>query len=81
MISGEDIEAMKDDQFIGWGEDYVVWYKELVSKGHTPALDLETNRINMWVLSEGFHNGPGCSTCGYSWCMHCIDSVNKCRGK
>lgn len=31
----------------------------------------EDGKIDEWVLSTGFHNGPGCKRCHASFCMHC----------
>ena len=39
-----------------------------------PEHDWETDedgKIDEWVLDYGYHNGPGCKRCGYSFCMHC----------
>lgn len=39
-----------------------------------PDHDWETDedgKINEWAMSYGFHNGPSCNRCGYSFCMHC----------
>lgn len=37
---------------------------------HEWILD-EDGEIDMWQLESGFHNGPACSRCGYSYCEHC----------
>ena len=31
----------------------------------------EDGKIDEWVIDYGYHNGPGCKRCGYSFCMHC----------
>lgn len=31
----------------------------------------EDGNIDEWVMAYGYHNGPGCKRCGYSFCMHC----------
>lgn len=59
-------------------EKYKLWYDALVAKGHTPVMD--DGRIDIWVVDEGYHNGPGCKACGRSWCWHCYkpDDVTEC---
>ena len=46
------------------------WIAALKAKGHTPILD-EDGDLDMWVCDYGIHNGPGCDTCGETWCQHC----------
>ena len=31
----------------------------------------EDGDIDVWQLDEGFHNGPRCRSCGYTFCEHC----------
>lgn len=31
----------------------------------------EDGKIDWFALDYGFHNGPGCSRCNYSFCIHC----------
>lgn len=31
----------------------------------------EDGKIDEFALDYGFHNGPGCSRCYYSFCIHC----------
>lgn len=30
--------------------------------------------IDKWAATEGYHNGPRCSRCGYAYCVHCDES-------
>lgn len=55
------------------------WYVALVDRGHTPVLD-HNGDLETCVLAHDIHNGPGCSTCGWSACMHCgsIEGVPLC---
>ena len=31
----------------------------------------EDGRIDLFVTDKGFHNGPGCTVCGFTFCHHC----------
>lgn len=33
---------------------------------------------DIFALSEGYHNGPECASCGYSYCQHCTSRITKC---
>ena len=42
------------------------------NKGHTWRMyDYDPTEIDMFGLNEDYHNGPICTTCGYSYCHHC----------
>lgn len=58
-----------------------LWYDALVEKGHTPLLNGDLD-IFFYVGGE-YHNGPGCSTCGFGCCWHCntIDLIPVCSEK
>ena len=53
-------------------------------RGHTPIMmdwgDGEPAHLDVFVCEEGWHNGPGCETCGASWCHHCLqpESIQPC---
>jgi hypothetical protein len=36
----------------------------------------EDGKINFCTFNENYHNGPECQVCGYSFCEHCVSSVN-----
>lgn len=57
----------------------ISWFVALTDRGHTPILD-HNGDLETCVLARDIHNGPGCSTCGWSACMHCdgIDSIPIC---
>ena len=62
-----------------------IWREAMEAKGHTPVerdAD-EGGGIDMFASSYEFHNGPRCSTCGWSTCVHCfgIDSIPQCDAK
>lgn len=44
---------------------------------------LNDNEIDIFGLDEGYHNGPICVVCGYSFCHHCYDEVpvKTCSGR
>lgn len=48
-------------------------------KGHFVALN-EEGKPDFWVCEYDHHNGPGCETCGESWCEHCVgpEAVGPC---
>jgi len=48
------------------------WFATMRAKGHTPILDSDGD-IDQFVMAGGYHNGPGCSACGWECCMHCTD--------
>ena len=45
------------------------WTALCLERGHT--LKMDGASVDYFVESEGFHNGPGCTKCGWSACMHC----------
>ncbi|MBV6512551.1 MAG: hypothetical protein FMNOHCHN_02059 [Ignavibacteriaceae bacterium] len=51
---------MKDQEF----------FDILEAAGHSLARD-EDGEIDIWQHDFDVHNGPGCSKCGDTWCMHC----------
>ena len=61
------------------------WRKAMVAKGHTPVERDEDmgGGIDMFAVSYEFHNGPRCSTCGWSTCVHCqsVDSIPECDAR
>lgn len=54
------------------------WFDAMVAKGHTPIVD--EDGLNLFVLDEDIHNGPGCNVCHISFCMHCrgIKDIPEC---
>jgi hypothetical protein len=52
----------------------------IVQAGHVLKLD-EDGAVDEFVCDAGYHNGPGCSVCGESWCQHCASPrVETCDG-
>jgi hypothetical protein len=58
------------------------WSQAFIDAGHTFVLD-EEGEPDFWAVSQDIHNGPRCSTCGYSCCAHCTKAKNipQCRNK
>ena len=48
-------------------------------KGHVWSIDEEGGKVNIFAMSEGFHNGPICVNCGYSFCEHCKTDIPECQ--
>lgn len=70
------------------GEGYYKTFMEKVraTHGHVWETNNETSpdiydddeygkRINSFAYSEGYHNGPRCKNCGYSFCEHCMNEM------
>lgn len=47
------------------------WFDHAESLGH--ALIRNEYGVDNFVTDCGYHNGPGCSKCNETWCMHCED--------
>jgi len=47
------------------------WLAAAREKGHTLRTWGDDGHVDIFVTDAGFHNGPGCETCGWSACMHC----------
>ena len=56
-----------------------VWRETMVARGHQPKLD-DDGTLDVFFLDSGFHNGPGCTVCYWSACMHCDtpESIPQC---
>lgn len=65
----------------GW-PDYGDWNERAEQLGHVLKRD-EDGAVDLFVVDSGFHNGPGCSRCGESWCHHCTNaaSIEPCKGE
>lgn len=37
--------------------------------------DERGNQINIFAYSSGYHNGPQCKNCGFSFCHHCENEM------
>lgn len=57
------------------------WEAAMRAKGHTPVL-YSFGSLDHFVMESGFHNGPGCSVCGWSCCEHCdsVSDIPECEG-
>jgi hypothetical protein len=60
----------------------LTWFDALVAQGHTPVLN-ECGDLDVFVCNVGHHNGPGCSTCHWDDCWHCLKptDIPKCKGE
>lgn len=58
------------------------WLEALVRNGHEPAYDFK-GELDTCFLAQDFHNGPGCTACHETWCMHCYrpGDVGPCTEK
>lgn len=52
--------------------------KVMKERGHEPIMNTyDPTTLDVFVYSEGFCNGPGCKTCGWSCCYHCDKDAEK----
>lgn len=58
------------------------WITAMKAKGHVPRLNEDGDGVDIFVTDSGYHNGPGCSICDETWCMHCTnpDKIEPCIG-
>lgn len=45
-------------------------------KGH--KWQKEGRSVDFFAMDAGFHNGPRCVNCGYSFCEHCTGDIRPC---
>ena len=57
------------------------WIKAAKAAGH--VLRKDEGKVDWFVMDSGFHNGPGCSKCGKSWCQWCTSpsEIEPCQVK
>lgn len=46
-----------------------VW--KTYNDSYSDDFDIHDNIINTFAYSSGYHNGPECKNCGFTFCMHC----------
>jgi hypothetical protein len=58
------------------------WEKAIIDKGHIPVRGGD-NDLDIFVTDSPYHNGPGCSMCGWTFCWHCfsIEDIPECGVK
>lgn len=54
------------------------YFQHIENKGH--VLKREDGEIDIWVFDADYHNGPGCEKCHDSWCYHCREIIDECKG-
>lgn len=54
------------------------YHEALEAAGHKLRRN-DNGEVDVWVMEEDFHNGPGCELCGESWCHHCKPKARPCR--
>jgi hypothetical protein len=47
------------------------WFMESDDPDQAKWLDDGEDRVDIWRLDYGYHNGPECKACGVTLCMHC----------
>lgn len=62
--------------------DHTKWNERAEKLGHILKRN-EDGAVDEFVCDAGFHNGPGCSRCGESWCHHCVsvENIIPCKGE
>lgn len=68
MQPGERLDALVAEHIMGLkpGVDFGEW-PEHKWKRHADGT------IDVFAYEVGYHNGPACERCGYSYCEHCQD--------
>lgn len=69
-LNGRESRVVDD-----YSENLKKWELAMKVKGHSPIM--YEGVLDAFVLDENFHNGPGCSTCGWSVCWHCSPDLEK----
>jgi hypothetical protein len=57
------------------------WMATFRAQGHSPVMHGDDPEwVDKFVTEGGFHNGPGCKTCGWTTCYHCTPAseIPKC---
>jgi len=75
------VEKIKRD--MGFDEWCEAWFALCKERGHDLKQDADFGGIDQFVTSGGICNGPGCTKCGWSACMHCDwkgDRIPQCTG-
>ena len=65
-----------------WDDWQKAWFDLAKEKGHVLKAD-DDGSIDTFVTSQNHHNGPGCTKCGWSECMHCDftgEKIPVCKG-
>lgn len=58
------------DLITGQKLTHPAYMEKFIERGHTPIMEEEF--INVFAYtSDGKHNGPKCSKCGFGVCHHC----------
>lgn len=48
---------------------------DMNTKGHLWKRDFNVGGVDIFAYETGYHNGPICVLCGYSFCRHCNNNV------
>ena len=56
------------------------YWDKLEAAGHVLERDVD-GEVDYFAFECGCHNGPSCVLCGDSWCHHCEDSIEPCKGR
>lgn len=75
-------EIQRDMDYDDW---QAAWFAKARERGHVlKTYDDEADRVDLFVTSRGWCNGPGCVKCGWTGCMHCdwtADSIPECTAR
>ena len=62
-----------------WNENELAWW-ENDTMGHVWKTNKDGVSDRM-AMSFGDHNGPKCSSCGYTFCEHCAQELKLCTNR
>lgn len=60
-------------------EELEPFEQKVVDAGHVLVREADGS-VDIFVMDNDLHNGPGCSVCGDCWCHHCDGPVEPCDG-
>lgn len=62
------IKIKQGMSFDNWRE---AWFEICRKRGHSLRTNEGYGGVDQFVTNSGYHNGPGCTKCGWTSCMHC----------
>ncbi len=64
--------AVQIERGMGFDKWREAWFALARERGHTLRVHEDMDgAVDQFVTDGGYHNGPGCTKCGWTECMHC----------